>query len=174
MRERSSQDVACGENVKTKESAQCCVRALPIMTFEATRLDLSCTGCLKEGWKGFKLKKGSFAFWIRISTRIINFKAEKNLTGYWKRTGKILYPPYPDTQCLWKFGVQRIMEQYRLEGTLQGHTVDLPRGTSTGPSAQRPEQPDLERCQGWLIHPLCGQHIPGVQHPNSQKLLPHM
>lgn len=75
IREWRSQDVTHGENVMTKQSGQCRVRALQVMNFEAICLDLPLHRMSQRRMRGFKAQKKS-AF-IRISTRIINFKAEK-------------------------------------------------------------------------------------------------
>ena len=40
--------------------------------------------------------------------------------------------------------------------------------------APRPSQPGLEHCQGWGIHNLCGQPVPGPHHPHSEELLPYI
>ena len=40
--------------------------------------------------------------------------------------------------------------------------------------AQSPVQPGLERFQGWGLHHLPGQPVPGFHHPHGKKFLPYI
>jgi len=74
--------------------------------------------------------------------------------------------------------VHRIIEQFGLQGTFQGHLVQPPCNKQghllLDQAAQSPIQPNLECFQGWGIHHLSGQPVPVFHYPHCKKPLAYI
>ena len=82
------------------------------------------------------------------------------------------------TEFCWRTVVNRIMEQFGLEGIFRGHLAQPPCSEQghlqLDQGAQSPIQPDLEQFQWWGIHSFSGQPVPVPHHPHCKKFLPYV
>jgi len=72
----------------------------------------------------------------------------------------------------------RILESLELEGTSEGHQIQLPCNAqgqhSTGQVVQDLIQPGLESLQGWGINHISGQPVPVPHHPHCKRFVPYI
>jgi len=82
------------------------------------------------------------------------------------------------TEFCWRTVVNRIMEQFGLEGIFRGHLAQPPCSEQghlqLDQGAQSPIQPDLECFQGWGIYHLSGQPVAVFHRSHCQKFFPNI